>query len=286
MAEAPILTHLRRLAMTARQESRIAEDVVRIRGAWNTSYAIELAHTSSRLHLHYVVVQTLAQGCCYYEPTIEAPGLSDALLGMDAVTADLGGGAWQIAALDAVYAHLCRAPDDVAQLEGSNIEKARVRAEVVGAEVNRLLERAAKPASKPTVANVGVVGDFLAILGRHTNATLTASDYYQRIVGTHVSNVAVQHGSMTTRLVANADVAIVTGMTLATGTLDEILAVGRDNDTAIILFAQTGSHFAEVYLARGATTVLAEPMPFYLSGDGPSVIKIYRRDDNCISGCG
>jgi hypothetical protein len=271
-----ILAHLLRGAAAARDESILTDDAVRIRGAWNTSYAIELAHTSSRLHLHYVVIQTIAQGCCYYEPAIEAPGLSDALLGVDAVATDLGGGAWQIAALDAVYGQLCRAPDERIALEGSNIHKAGARAEIVQKEVERLIDRTARPRAQAKVANVGVVGDFLAILKQRTNVTLTASDYYQRIVGREVSGVTIHHGSMTAHLVADADVAIVTGMTLATGTLDEILAVARESGTAIILFAQTGAHFAEVYLELGATTVLAEPLPFYLSGDGVSMIDIFR----------
>ncbi len=270
------LAHLLRGAVAARQDSLLTDDAVRIRGAWNTSYAIELAHTSSRLHLHYVVIQTIAQGCCYYEPAIEAPGLSDSLLGVDAVASDLGGGAWQIAALDAVYAELCRAPDDRISLDGSNIDKAGARAAIVQEEVERLLERATQPVSQAKVVNVGVVGDFLASLQGCNDITLTASDYYQRIVGRDVSGVTIQHGSMTAHLVADADVAIVTGMTLATGTLDEIFAVARENGTAIILFAQTGAHFAEAYLELGAATVLAEPLPFYLSGDGVSMIDIFR----------
>lgn len=271
------LDYLLRGALAARRNAMLTDSDVCIRGAWDTSYVIELTRTSSRLHLHYVVVQTLAQGCCYYEPAIEAPGVRESLIGIDAVASDLGGGAWQIAALDAVYAQLCRAPDERIALDGSNIDKARARAETVQKEVERLIERVAQPASQPKVLNVGVVGDFLTTLGRHADVTLTASDYYQRIVGTDVSGVTVQHGSMTTRLVADADVAIITGMTLATGTLDEIFAVARENNTEIMLFAQTGAHFAEVYLELGAATVLAEPLPFYLSGDGISMINIFRR---------
>lgn len=278
-----VLAHLRRGALEARRSSILGEDAVRIRGAWNTSYAIELAPTSSRLHLHYVVVQTIAQGCCYYEPVIEVPGVSDSLLGADAVMNDLGGGAWKIAALDSVYAQLCGAPDRRITLDGSNIDKAHTRAEVVRREVYRLLERKTPTAAKPKILNVGVVGDFLSALQSSTDISLTASDYYLRIVDKKVAGVTVQHGSATPRLVAEADIAIVTGMTLATGTLDEIFAVAREHGTAVILFAQTGAHFAEVYLELGAATVLAEPLPFYLSGDGVSMINIFRASER-VSG--
>lgn len=272
-----IMAHLLQSAVEARRDSLLSDDAVRIRGAWNTSYVIELAPTSSRLHLHYVVIQTIAQGCCYYEPAVEAPGVRDALLGADALTTDLGGGACQIAALDAVYAQLCRTPDERVTLDGSNIDKAVARAEVLNKEASRLLERATSLRSKLTIVNVGVVGDFIAALGHRNDVMLTASDYYHRIVGQEVGGVVVQHGSMTPELVADADVAIVTGMTLATGTLDEIFTVARENSTAVILFAQTGSHFAEAYLGLGAAAVLAEPLPFYLSGDGVSRIDIFRQ---------
>jgi hypothetical protein len=270
-----ILTTLRERAVAAKKNHEVADDAVRIRGAWNTSYVIELAETSSRLHLHYVVVQTVAQGCCYYEPAIEDPGVSEALLGVDAVSGALGAGAWHVAALDAVYALLCREPDDSLTIDGSNIEKSGARASAVSAEVERLLDTF-ESRKQQTVVNVGVVGDFLAVLGQKHSIELTASDYYQHIVGTEVSGVMVQHGSSTLRLVAEADVALVTGMTLANGTLDEILAIARANDTAVVIFAQTGAHFAETYLDYGATTVVAEPLPFYLSGDGPSTINLFR----------
>jgi len=271
-----VLKYLRGEALAARRGMRLGDDAVRIRGVWRTSYAIELAPASSRLHLHYLVVQTSGQGCCYYEPTVEEPGVRDTLLGADAVTDDLGGGAWQIAALDAAYAALCRSADQRVVLEGSNVQKATQRASVVCDEVERALADT-NMSPPPRVTNVGVVGDIIAMIKhRRADLTLTASDYYQRIVGTDVHGVPVRHGSTTPQLVAEADVAIVTGMTLATGTLDEILAVGREHNTAIILFAQTGSHFAEAYLACGAAAVLAEPLPFYLTTEGRSVIDIYR----------
>lgn len=276
MATRGVLAYLQREALAARREMRLGDEAVRIRGAWRTSYAIELAPTSSRLHLHYVVVQTSSQGCCYYEPAIEEPGVRDTLLGADAVVDDLGGGAWQIAALDAAYAQLCRQADRQVVLNGPNVEKATMRAATVCDEVDHLLT-SRRGTSAPKITNIGVVGDIIAMLKRTwPDISLTASDYYQRIVGSEVNGVTVSHGSMTPRLVAEADIAVITGMTLATGTLDEILSVGRKHDTAIVIFAQTGAHFADAYLACGAATVLSEPLPFYLTTDGQSVINVYR----------
>ncbi|HEY3946541.1 MAG TPA: DUF364 domain-containing protein [Solirubrobacteraceae bacterium] len=269
------LTHLIKGAEVAQRTSVLTDEDSRIRAVYNTSYAIELAPRSSRLHLHYVAVQTVGQGCCYYEPGVEAPGLSDALLGMDAVSGDLGGRAWRIAALDAVYGGLCRSPDDLMRLDGTNVEKAVARASVVRAEAQRVLPTGrSREAVKILV--VGVVGDFLAALRELDGVVLSASDYYQHIVGTEVHGVAVQHGSLTPQLVAEADIAIVTGMTLATGTFDEIMDASRSGGTTVIVFAQTGAHFGDAYVQLGVTTVLAEPLPFYLIGSGISAIEIFR----------
>jgi hypothetical protein len=272
-----MLDVLKSRAETARDARTISDEAATIRGVWNTSYVIELAETSSRLHLHYVVVQTVKQGCCYYEPVLETPGVSESLIGLDAIDSALGVGAWRIAALDAVFAELCRQPDDMCVIDGSNITKARARADVVAREVERVLGAMALPSERPArVVNVGVVGDFLSALNEHPEVEVFASDYYQQIVGRTLRGVKVEHGSMTPRLVAEADVALVTGMTLANGTLDEILGVARKSDTAVVLFAQTGAHFAEVYCETGVTAVISEPLPFYLSGDGPCRIDLFR----------
>jgi Putative heavy-metal chelation len=260
-------------AQEAHRDGRLSADATTIRGVWNTSYVIELAEASSRLHLHYVVVQTVAQGCCYYEPTIETPGVSEALIGLNVLSARLVGQAWHIAALDAVFAELCREADDQHVISGSNIEKAEGRASLIASEVTRLLGSMRRPAR---VANIGVVGDVVDALKRSPEVEVLASDFYQQIVGRTIHGVEVAHGSLTPQIVADADVALVTGMTLANGTIDEIMDVAQANGTAVVVFAQTGAHFAELYCDLGVRTVISEPLPFYLTGSGPTTIDVFR----------
>jgi uncharacterized protein (DUF4213/DUF364 family) len=125
--------------------------------------------------------------------------------------------------------------------------------------------------------NVGVVGDFLEELRRLKEARVTASDFYQGIVGHRPAGVFVEHGSRTLELVAEADVAVVTGMTLANGTLEDIIATARSSGTRIVVFAETGAHFGSEYCRMGIDVTISEPLPFYLSGPGRSTLKIFRR---------
>jgi uncharacterized protein (DUF4213/DUF364 family) len=67
----------------------------------------------------------------------------------------------------------------------------------------------------------------------------------------------VFYGKHTLDLVKQSDVAIVTGMTLTTEILDEIIKVAKENDTKVIIFAETGAHLGEFYLNAGADVVIS-----------------------------
>jgi len=256
----------------------IPNEAHKIRGVWNVHYAIRLTGSPTILHLSYVVVQTLEQGCSYFEPSIEDPGLNERLLDAEVMTLSTGFRCLDIAALDAIYAHLVGKPNKIYSLEGSNIQKASKRAEIVCDEVFLTLEKLTpKNGDKFVVVNVGVVGDFLEILTHRTDIKVEASDFYQGVVGMKPYGVTVAHGSRTPKLVAGADLAIITGMTLATGTLDELLNVAVENKTAIVMFAETGANFASEYCRLGIDVVVSEPLPFYLTGPGPTIIKVYKR---------
>jgi hypothetical protein len=77
--------------------------------------------------------------------------------------------------------------------------------------------------------------------------------------------------------VEHSDLAVVTGMTLASNTLADIIAVANSSGTPIVLVAETGAWFAPEYRdAYGIHSVVAEPFPFYIFS-GPSEINLYRK---------
>lgn len=247
-----------------------------IKGISYTDYAIRLGETESILKLSYVVVQTEEQGCCYFDPTDGYPGADANLLGQDALR-EFPSCELRIAALDAVFGSIIREPDSVEIISGRPDQKARERARIVCDRALRLLRRSRKNGGTWTVANIGVIGTFLYLLRSDPTIHIVATDYSENIVDTEVHGVRVLSGDRSEDVIGTADVAIITGMALANGTLEGLLAAARKNDTAVLIFAQTGAHFAEEYIRLGANCVISEPFPFYLVGKGATEIKLYER---------
>lgn len=72
------------------------------------------------------------------------------------------------------------------------------------------------------------------------------------------------------------DQLLVSGMTLANGTFDPLLAHARDTGKPLVVFAQTGSAVLPWFVGAGVTAVSAEPYPFFWLDGGPSVVYRYR----------
>jgi len=262
-----------------RESNSLPADVFILRGLWRTSYILRLNQRSTTFHLSYLLAQTVGQGCSYYEHDMDEPVLSESILGKSIFEVATESRPLEIAMLDAAFSSINReVPAKQYFLDGSNIEKADKRAEIISDEIlSRLKQQRPKRWDKFRVANVGVVGNILSILRTQRNLELTASDFYRGVVGKSIDGIYVEHGSRTLDLVAEADLAIVTGMTLATDTLDEILKTASEAKTALAIFAETGAHFAHEYCQMGVDIVFSEPFPFYLSGPGSTRIDVYRR---------
>lgn len=274
-----ILETLRERAIELSISHPCARDVLTLRALSRTCYVMRLDEKATTFHLHYIVAQTLGQGCSYYDPDMDEPGLYESLIGRNALEVVTGHRCINIALLDAVFASLKGKPSKANSIEGTNIEKADLRANIVCHEAELLLKKrnAPKRGKRMMVVNVGVVGNFLAYLMNCPGLEVRASDFYRGVVGSSVHGVQVEHGSKTLDLVADADVAIVTGMTLANDTLDSILNTARENSTSLLIFAETGANFASEYCNMGVDTVVSEPFPFYLTCAGSTQIDVYRR---------
>ena len=256
-----------------------------LRGLWRTEYVLKLNELASVFHLNYVVAQTLEQGCSYYEPELEEVKLGEELLGRSVFECTSKQRSLRIAGLDAVFAStfLGGVPDESYQLEGRNIEKAGRRAEIICEEVLSILEsRPPKRGSVRRVVNVGVVGNILSVLSQQKGVETRGVDFYPGIVGGRIHGVTIEHasgsayGSRTLEIVRDSDVAVVTGMTLETNTLDQIVSSAIEGGTALVVFAETGAHFGREYCKMGIDAVISEPFPFYLSCGGITRMNVYR----------
>lgn len=273
-----ILERLRRRAVEVASAGDHAS-ALRVRGLWKTQYALRLNPDDTVLRLDYLLAQTVAQGCAYFDAS-RSPALPSEVLGQSALDCLDSSRELTIALLDAVYGSipsLRGEPDRSFVLDGPNHQKARQRAEVVVGEVARLASaRPPKRDGRHVVANVGVVGTILAALRRGSDWTIQASDFATGVVGTVPHGVEVSPGTASEDLVRDADVAVVTGMTLTTDTLDGVLRAAAESGTALVVFAQTGSSFARTYCELGVDAVVAEPFPFYLSCAGPTNLHVHR----------
>jgi hypothetical protein len=211
------------------------------------------------------------QGCCYCTGDDER---GRELVGQDARTIIKDKTCISIAVLDALYSSVPRNPATVHQLSGTPIEKTALRTAVIVDEAKRLAALIGK--SCPRVVNVGVVGNVIREL-KGCGYSVLATDLERDLVGTTVHGVPVEDGTRTFDYVRDSDLAIVTGMTIATDTLELILAEARRSGTRLLLFAETGANFGEEYCrTMGIDTVVSEPFPFYIF-QGTSTIEVHRR---------
>jgi hypothetical protein len=256
-----------------RKTAHLPADAFTIRGFWKVEFAFLPNPAERTFHLNFLVAQTVEQGSCYYDNDLE---INQALLGRDAREIISEAGCYEIALLDSLYASIPRSPAEVHELRGNTVEKAVKRSQIIADEVERLMERMGALPARTTVVYVGVVGNLLKAL-RKKGYNVLATDFDPKIVGASLHGVTVEDGTRTYQAVRDADVAVVTGMTLSTGTLNDIVRVCQEHQTKLVIFAETGANFGEVYSRTiGVDVVVSEPFPFYVL-QGLTTIEIYRR---------
>jgi hypothetical protein len=181
--------------------------------------------------------------------------------------------AMQVAILDACYSVLPhKAPIAEHILDGDTVGKSIQRAQIVCAEIELIKDRLA--ISKPTVLMIGIVQTVVKRLQDSGMMTIL-SDLDSRIIGSRIAGIEVQDGKLNQSLIHDCDIILATGMTITTATLDEIVATAKQYSKPLVMFAQTGSNFAEEYINLGIDSVLAEHYPWY-SVPGRSVIEVFR----------
>lgn len=265
----PLLNELREDLVRIRGE--VDESNFHIRGVWSTRYWLQLLPNSTPYDLNYLLVQTNQIGCCYLPR--EAHGIEAGDLLGASVFDPFEDPGLELAALDAAYGAFT-GEGEIRVLTGNNYEKASTRAHLICAEIEKLLPLGDK--ENPRVGLVGVVGEILHELRGRPRLQIRATDFAPQVADSEMDGVRVHWGKETAEMVAAVDVALVTGMTLANGSLEEIVQVAREAHTKLVVFAETGHNFGPKLLSLGVNTVVAEDFPFYLTGPGPSRIRIER----------
>lgn len=251
------------------------QEEYKIRGIWTTDLCFQPNQNERVFTYTYLVVQTKeGQGCSYCPDKLKLPL---ELSGEDARELEGLSDPVKIALLDAIYGSFPQKPNTSWQVEGTSPQKTVMRTEIVVWEALRLLQ--GKDLAQARVVNVGVVGNFLAELKKMGVGELMGTDFDPALVDKSLGGIPIYSGERTEELVENSDLAIVTGMTLATDTFDGILAAAKRGGTKLLIFAETGANLGPALCQLGVDTVVGEPFPFYIF-HGTSKINVFRRDVN------
>ncbi|MDF2674031.1 MAG: hypothetical protein K0R09_2299 [Clostridiales bacterium] len=258
------------------RNSNISEEQLIIRGLWSVDCLFKPNIKERTFNYKFIVAQTIGQGCAYSMVTNYDVKYLETLMGKSYLDLKLEDTALEVAILDAIYSTLQRKPDRVVELNGNSVDKAEDRAKVVAEEAIMLIDNNNLKNEKPLVLNVGVVGNIIKELVDR-DIDVIGADFDKEIVGKKLFGKAeVIYGDRTLEMVKKCDVAIITGMTLTTNTLDEIINTARSHNTKLVMFAETGSNLGDFYVQNGVDCVIGEPFPFYIF-QGKNTINIFRK---------
>ena len=249
------------------------DDKFLIRGLWQTDLVFQPSIDERKIDYTFILAQTFSQGCCYCDSRVV---LERALVGRDAREVISEINCINIALLDSIYGSLDTNPEEIVRIEGNSIEKTNQRNLIVVEELERLIGSGVNTPHDVRVVNVGAVDGLIRRLVQK-GYSVFATDFDEGIIGTSLHGIRIDPGTMTPKHVGTCDFAIITGMTLSTSTLDEIVDIAKRHDTRLIMFAETGANMGEEYCNTiGIDTVISELFPFYIY-QGVSTIKIYRK---------
>lgn len=249
-------------------------DERKIIGLWTTDCLYNPSNNGRIFQYKYLIVQTkFGQGCAYSINTTYNVNELSKLIGEDCLSEVITDGALQVACLDALSNKLnfnyC---SETIELQGKSEYKLCMRSSLIVAEAKRMIG----DLKGKRILNVGVVGDIIKSFIEE-ECEIAGTDFDDNIIGSKLfDKVSIYSGKYTTSLIKDADIAIVTGMTITTNSLDEIIRACKMFGVKLIIFAETGANMGQYYVKHGADVYIGEKYPFYIF-DGKSTIEITRK---------
>lgn len=241
-----------------------------IRGLWSVDCFFNPANNGRVFDYKFIISQTVGQGCAYSSRYDYPREFFYPYMGKDFLECDCNDIAMKVSLFDSVFWN-AMPPKNYVRLEqtGSSNEKLKWRTSIIVEEAKALLGGL----KNKNVVNVGVVGDFLKAF-QNEGAFVIGTDFDKEITGKKMfGSVDIIDGSKTIDIISKSDIAIVTGMTIATLTIDNIIKCCHDNNVKLIVFAETGANLAGYYINNGVDVYLSEHFPFYIF-NGYSMIDV------------
>lgn len=244
-------------------------------GIWATDCLYNPMQNGRIFKYKFIVVQTnLGQGCAYSVNENYDVNYLESLIGQDCLNVKIDDMALYVACMDSLMENISFGYDfDNVIIKGISNDKLHMRTDTIINEAKQLLgELRGK-----SILNVGVVGDIIKKFCE-IGCNVIGSDFDDTIVGKKLFNmVPIESGENTLELLTKADLAVVTGMTITTKTLDSIIDCSIKNNVKLIVFAETGANMGQYYVHKGVNCYLGEKYPFYIF-NGESNIIITRRE--------
>jgi hypothetical protein len=183
------------------------------------------------------------------------------------------------ALIDLVMGHVSAATKHEVMLDQVPRDKYALRSRLFADEAEIVLQRKGSSAIKGRKPHILVIGATAGMIGALVNRgfEVSATDMLPDIVGENVCGVTVYAEPENGRLIEVADLAIMTGMTLANRTLPALIEAAAVHNTSTMIWAITGRNFGHYYIDRGVDCVISDPSPFFLL-PGPANIGIWRRE--------
>ncbi len=150
------------------------------------------------------------------------------------------------------------------------------RSRLFGDEAERVLRRKGANSLKGSKPRAVVVGATSGIIDELTKRgfEVSAADLSPEVVGKKLGGVTVRDGkTANAQLIKEADLAIITGMTLSNRTLPGLMKLAKKYNTSTMIWAITGKNFGYYYTENGVDCVISD----FLMLPGPATLTIWRR---------
>ena len=266
------------------RSAKLPEELFRLTALWSISFVRQ--PTPAERKTHYIM--RLAQSQNY--------GLSAALGGRlrrpDAGIVGLDARgilkkllyrsyADRMALVDLVMGHVSRPANRKSRLDGTFREKYEARSEMFAHEAEVVLRRKRlknRKGARPRALVIGATAGIISALvkrGFHVSAT----DLSPKVLGLRLGGVEVVSGrDANARGMREADLAIITGMTLPNRTLPGLIELAKEHNTSTMIWAISGRNFGHYYTEYGVDCVISDPSPFLLL-PGAVTVAIWRRQE-------
>ena len=183
------------------------------------------------------------------------------------------------ALIDLVVGHIPATASHQLVVDQALPDKYAARSRLFADEADAALRRKGMGAIKgrrPAVLVVGATSGILAALVER-GFDVTATDMSPEVVGRSLGGVPVHDATENGSLIAAADLAVITGMTLPNRTLPGLIEAAKAHNTSTMIWAITGRNLGSYYTEHGIDCVISDPAPF-LQLPGPATIGIWRRE--------